>query len=107
MTKKATLTVIQPDGSTKVTEHDPKDRPVYEVLRDLVGGLIQPCASFMEGNVEAYCNEEFLLYGMAPNPVGSKAVNWPVGEIDFLRGEPVGLLHGPIVILKDFDEEED
>lgn len=87
-----------------MSNHLPSERPSYEKLRELVGGLIEPCGQFLEG--EAYCNEEFLLRGMAPNLVGSKAVKWPVGEMDLIRQVRVGPLHGPVVILEGFDEWE-
>jgi len=105
--KRATLIIIHPDGRKEVSNYAPSDRPPYEVLRDAVGGLIQPCGQFMKGRSEAYCNEEFLLHGMAPNLEGSKAVNWPVGEKDRLWGSLIEPLHGPIIILEGFDEEED
>jgi len=105
--KRATLIIIHPNGRREVSNYPPSERPPYEVLREAVGGLIQPCGQFMKGNSEAYCNEEFLLFGMAPNLEGSKAVSWPVGEMDTLRGERIPPLHGPIVILEGFDEEED
>lgn len=102
----AKLTVVHPDGRKEISFHDPSDRPTYEWLRDAVGGLIQPCGQFMEPEGEAYCNEEFLLLGMDPNPEGSRAVRWPVGEMDLLRGVEIGPLHGPVVILEGFDEWE-
>lgn len=103
--KRATLIVIHPDGRRLVSNYLPSERPSYDTLRELVGGLIQPCGQFMEG--EAYCNEEFLVLGMAPNLVGSRAVKWPVGELDIVRQVKVGPLHGVVVILEGFEEEEE
>lgn len=106
--KFATMIIIQPDGSKLVSQHDPKKLPPLEVLQAAVGGLIQPCDQFLEGTGKrAYCNEEFLVHDFAPNPEGTRAVKWPAGEKDLLTGEVVGPLHGNIVLLEGFEDEDD
>lgn len=105
--KHATIIVIQPDGSKLVSQHDPKHPPDYKILQGMVGGLIQPCDQFLDDGRQAYCNEESLLHGMPPNPEGSRLVHWPVGKEDLLMGGPVGPLHGPVVILEGFEDEDE
>lgn len=101
------MIIIQPDGTKLVSQHDPKRRPSYKELQHHVGGLIQACGQFLEDGREAYCNEEFLLRGLAVNLEGSRLVRWPVGKKDFLSGETVAPLHGPVIILEGFADEED
>jgi len=105
------LITIQPDG-TRTEQEWPDDgtRPDLHTLQQAVGGgLIQPVNSFLpEGaRMEAYANEEGVLKRMRENPEGSKAVNWPVGELDTWRGLPIDNLVGPIVILEGFPTHEE
>lgn len=99
------LTTIHPDG-TKTFKEWPDDgtRPDLHELQKCVGGLIEPVSAFLPrgSRMEAYVNEEGVLRRLADNPEGSKAVNWPVGEIDRLRGLPIENLVGPVVILEGF-----
>lgn len=104
---KPTMTTIQPDGTRQVRHFEPGEGPSLEELQEAVGGLIQPVDAFLDDGRRAYCNEEFLLHGLAPNPEGSRAVKWPVGEKDFLTGGQVGMLHGNIVILEGFPSEDE
>lgn len=97
------MIIIQPDG-TRTEEEWPQDgtRPDLRTLQKAVGGYIEPVNAFLPEGMEAYVNEEGLLRGMRENPEGSNAVNWPVGEIDALRGLPIENLVGPVVILEGF-----
>lgn len=102
------LITIQPDGTlTEKVWADDGTRPDLATLQAAVGGLIQPVDAFLPEGVEAYANEEGVLRGFKANPAGSKAVNWPVGETDTLRGLAVESLVGPIVILEGFPTHEE
>lgn len=90
----ATITIIQPDGSTTITERGASERPSLKELQEAVGGYIEPVDAMMTDGTIAYANEEGLLIGMPPNPVATKAVKWP------------HIIVGPVVILKGFDPEE-
>lgn len=90
----ATITIIQPDGTTNITERDASDRPSLKELQQAVGGYIEPVDAMMDDGTIAYANEEGLLVGMPPNPKATAAVKWPHTIV------------GPVVILKGFDPEE-
>lgn len=91
----ATVTIIQPDGTTTLTERDPSDRPSLKELQAAVGGgLIEAVDAMMGDGTVAYANEEGLLRGMQPNPKATREVNWPYPIV------------GPVVILRGFNDEE-
>ncbi len=91
----ATVTIIQPDGSTTVEERDPTNRPTLEEMQKAVGGYIEPVDAMMTDGTVAYANEEGLLIGMPPNPKATEAVNWPYPIV------------GPVIIMRGFEEEEE
>lgn len=90
----ATVTIIQPDGTTTVNERDPSDSPSLEELQQAVGGYIEPVDSMMTDGTVAYANEEGRLVGLEPNPKATEAVKWPYPIV------------GPVVILRGFEGEE-
>jgi hypothetical protein len=90
----ATVTIIQPDGTTTLTERDPSDRPSLKELQKAVGGYIEPVDAMLDDGTVAYANEEGLLMGMPPNPKATREVKWPYPIV------------GPVVILRGFDDEE-
>ena len=90
----ATVTIIQPDGTTTVDERDPSDNPSLKELQQAVGGYIEAVDAMLTDGTVAYANEEGLLLGLKPNPKGTEEVNWPYTIV------------GPVVILRGFEEEE-
>lgn len=105
------IITIQSDG-TRTEQECPDDgtRPELHTLQQAVGGgLIQHVNAFLpEGaRMEAFANENGVRMGFRENPEGSKAINWPVGTIDQLRGLPVENIVGPIVILEGFPTHDE
>lgn len=106
MSERARFVVILPDGTTLVRERNAADPPSLKELQEAVGGLIQPCDNFLtQPKMKAYCNEEGILLGLPENLEGSRAVRWPVGTNDLFGGR-IGPLHGPVVILDGFEDED-
>lgn len=61
------LLTIRPDFTTE--EHTVEQGETYPVLRDAVGGLIEPVD--LTPTLTMYVNEEFLYSGQEVNPIAS------------------------------------
>ena len=90
----ATITIIQPDGTTETTERASSERPSLDELQKAVGGYIESVDRFLPEGTVAYANEEGLLVGLDRNPTATDAVKWPYPIV------------GPVIICEGFDPEE-
>jgi hypothetical protein len=90
----ATITIIQPDGTSTTEERVSSARPGLDELQKAVGGYIESVDRFLAEGTVAYANEEGLLVGLDRNPVATKRVKWP---------HPIV---GPVIICEGFDPEE-
>lgn len=83
--------IIQPDGTAEIRDIEPS----LQNMNALVGGYLTAIAPATDryGNWHAYLDEEGLLKGVEPNPMGTafaRAVGWKGAD---------SMLVGPMVFL--------
>lgn len=86
------LLTIRPDFTTE--EHTVEQGETYPVLRDAVGGLIEPID--LTPTLTMYVNEEFLYSGQEVNPVASHLFRSAGATYDIL---------GPVILTGGIDDE--